>query len=190
MNLQLMALPFLFLIACGGSEPTSETKKTAGPAAKTEAVSKKAAPTPPPTPKPAAEPEVPVVVDDGTTVTINLTADDAMKFNTAEIKIAAGRTVKLNLKHIGKMPAKMMGHNFVLLAQGTDMAAFSAAGVTAPDSDYIAKAMADKVIAQTKMLGGGESDSIEFKAPAAGTYDFLCTFPGHSAIMKGKLIVS
>ena len=72
---------------------------------------------------------------------------------------------------------------------GTDMNAFAAAGVTAKDTDYIASTMADKVIAKTKMIGGGESDAIEFKAPAAGTYDFLCTFPGHSAIMKGKLIV-
>ena len=185
MKIQLLALPFLFLIACGGSEPAKESKKPAA-AAKTEAAPKKEAPAP----KPAPEPETPVVVDDGTVVTINLTANDAMQFNTAEIKIAAGRTVKLNLKHVGKMPAEMMGHNFVLLAQGTDLNAFSAAGVTAPKSDYIAKAMADKVIAKTKLLGGGQSDSIEFKAPAAGTYDFLCTFPGHSAIMKGKLIVS
>ncbi len=188
MTLKFLSLSLVFLAACGGSDAPTETKKTAGPPAKTEAAAKK--PAAPPTPKPEAKPVVPVVEDDGKVVTINLTANDAMQFNTAEIKISAGRTVKLTLKHVGKMPLEMMGHNFVLLAQGTDLNAFSAAGVTAKDSEYIAKSMADKVIAKTKLLGGGQSDSIEFKAPGPGTYEFLCTFPGHSAIMKGKLIVS
>ena len=187
MKMHLMTAAFLLTTACGGSDaPKAADAKPA--AAKTEAPAPKAAPAPPPKAEPA--PEVQIVVDDGTVATINLTANDAMQFNTAEIKVAAGRTIKLNLKHVGKMPAEMMGHNFVLLAQGTDISAFSAAGVTAKDTDYIAASMADKVIAKTKLLGGGESDAIEFKAPAAGTYDFICTFPGHSGIMKGKLIIS
>ena len=190
MKLHLLALSFVFLAACGGSDATQKADvqaEKATPAAKAEAAEEKPAPPPP---KPEEKPETPIVVDDGSVATVNLTANDAMKFNTAEIKIAAGRTVKLTLKHVGKMPVEMMGHNFVLLAEGTDLAAFSAAGVTAKDTDYIADSMKDKVLAQTKLIGGGASDSIEFAAPAPGTYDFLCTFPGHSAIMKGKLIVS
>ena len=46
------------------------------------------------------------------------------------------------------------------------------------------------VLAHTKLLGGGETDTVEFSAPAqAGEYPFLCTFPGHVALMRGKLIV-
>ena len=46
------------------------------------------------------------------------------------------------------------------------------------------------VLAHTKMLGPGESDMVEVTAPAeAGTYPYLCTFPGHFAIMKGVLVV-
>lgn len=187
MMIQLLPLALALTTACGGSDAPQQAD-TKPAAAKAEAPPAK--PAPAPENKPEPEPEVQIVVDDGTVATINLTANDAMQFNTAEIKIAAGRTVKLNLKHVGKMPAEMMGHNFVLLAAGTDVSAFSAAGVTAKDTDYIAASLADKVIAKTKLLGGGESDSIEFKAPAAGTYDFICTFPGHSGIMKGKLIVA
>jgi len=186
MTLSTLLLSFAFLAACGSSEapdPAPKAEKAA------EKAPEKKAEKPAPTPEPEPEAEVEIVVDDGTVVTVNLTASDAMQYNTTSIEVAAGRTIKLNLKHVGKMPADMMGHNFVLLASGTDMNAFAAAGVTAKDTDYIASTMADKVIAKTKMIGGGESDSIEFKAPAAGTYDFLCTFPGHSAIMKGKLIV-
>jgi azurin len=39
------------------------------------------------------------------------------------------------------------------------------------------------------MLGGGETTTIAFTAPAAGTYDYICSFPGHYGMMKGKLIV-
>ena len=149
MKTQIMTAAFLLTTACGGSDaPKAADAKPA--AAKTEAPAKKADPAPPPKAEPA--PEVQIVVDDGTVATINLTANDAMQFNTAEIKVAAGRTIKLNLKHVGKMPAEMMGHNFVLLAQGTDVNAFSAAGVTAKDTDYIPASMADKVIA--KSYGG------------------------------------
>lgn len=186
MKLHTLLLSLVFISSCGESEPTDQPKKAETKAAKTEAPAKPTAAKP----APAPEPELPIVVDDGKTATVNITANDIMKFNTAQIDISAGRTVKLTLKHVGTMPSKMMGHNFVLLAQGTDVDAFTAAGVTAQDTDFIAKSMDSKVLAKTKMLGGGESDTIEFKAPAPGTYDFICTFPGHSVIMKGKLIVS
>ena len=188
MKLQMLTLTMVFLAACGGGDTQKADAKPS--AEKPAAAAEKPAPKPAPAPEPEPEKKVEIVVDDGTVVTVNLEANDAMQFNTAEIKVAAGRTIKLNLKHVGKMPLKMMGHNFVLLAQGTDVAAFTTAGVTAPDTDYIAATDAEKVIAKTKLLGGGEADSIEFTAPAPGTYDFLCTFPGHSAIMKGKLIVT
>jgi azurin len=38
-------------------------------------------------------------------------------------------------------------------------------------------------------LGGGETDVIEFQAPPAGEYEFLCSFPGHYAMMRGKFVV-
>ncbi|HRN94472.1 MAG TPA: plastocyanin/azurin family copper-binding protein, partial [Chitinophagales bacterium] len=86
-------------------------------------------------------------------------------------------------------PVAAMGHNFVLLAQGTDLAKFATAAVAAKDNDYIPADLASSVIAHTKTIGGGETTEVEFPAPAAGTYDFLCSFPGHSAMMKGKFIV-
>ena len=106
-----------------------------------------------------------------------------------EIKVKAGQTVNLTLKHVGQMDKKVMGHNFVLLKKGTDLSAFGEAAVAAgPANEYIPNGGAD-VIAHTKLIGGGESDTISFKAPEAGTYDFICSFPGHLALMKGTFIV-
>ena len=59
-----------------------------------------------------------------------------MQFNVKEIKIAAGRTVKLT-KHIGKAPLATMGHNFVLLKAGTDVAAFAAKATAAKATGHI-----------------------------------------------------
>jgi azurin len=30
---------------------------------------------------------------------------------------------------------------------------------------------------------------VTFDAPPRGTYDFVCTFPGHATLMRGKFIV-
>ena len=50
--------------------------------------------------------------------------------------------------------------------------------------------MADKVIAKTKLVGAGESDTITFTAPAAGVYDYICTFPAHVTVgMHGVMTV-
>lgn len=112
-----------------------------------------------------------------------------MKFNLSELKAKEGETVKLILKHTGKAPLAAMGHNVVILAKGVDMAKFSSEAINAKDNDYIPKSMEADVIAHTKTIGGGETTEIEFTAQAKGTYDFLCSFPGHSAMMKGKFIV-
>ena len=44
----------------------------------------------------------------------------------------------------------------------------------------------DRIIAHTKLLNPGESDEIKFKGQIAGFYEFVCTFPGHSATMFGE----
>lgn len=126
-------------------------------------------------------------VDENVTEVV-LLATDLMKFNKEEIRVPAGKTVRLILRHTGVQPKEVMGHNFVLLAQGTDIPTFAAKAAAARDNDYIPQG-SDAVIVHTKMLGGGQSDVIEFEPPAPGTYDFICSFPGHYSLMQGKFIV-
>lgn len=126
-------------------------------------------------------------VDENVTEVL-LLANDQMKFDKDEIRVPAGKTVKFTLKHTGQQPVQVMGHNFVLLVQGTEIPAFAAKASAARDNDYIPQDT-DEVIEHTKMLGGGQSTTIEFEPPAPGTYDFICSFPGHYSLMKGKFIV-
>ncbi len=119
-------------------------------------------------------------------VKINLGSNDAMKFDKTEIKVKEGQKITLTLTHTGKMSKDLMGHNFVLLKKGTDLAKFAEAAMAAKDNNYIPN---EGVIAHTGIIGGGETTTVTFIAPAKGTYDFICSFPGHYGIMNGKFIV-
>lgn len=125
------------------------------------------------------------------TCTLNIEGDDLMKFNLTEMKVAADCTeVEMVLKHTGKLPVATMGHNWVL-TKTADVAAVANAGVTAGlAKDYLPAGDA-RIIAHTKMVGGGESTSVKFptsKLTKGGDYSFFCSFPGHYGLMKGKLI--
>ncbi len=127
-------------------------------------------------------------VEESSLSEVVLTSNDLMQFNKTEIKVKAGKKVKLTLKHIGKLEKKIMGHNFVLLKQGVSISAFGNHAATFAENEYIPEDTKD-IIVHTKLIGAGETTVIEFDAPAVGEYDFLCSFPGHYAIMKGKFIV-
>lgn len=120
---------------------------------------------------------------------LTIEGNDQMKYDKKQLRVKAGQKVKLTLTHVGTMDKSVMGHNWVLLAEGVDVATVGQAAVGAADNDHIPADMSDKIIVHTKMLGGGESDTIEFDAPAPGIYNFMCTFPGHYTLMQGKFIV-
>lgn len=120
-------------------------------------------------------------------VEITIEGSDQMKFNLSEIKVKAGDKVVLTLKHTGKLPKTAMGHNWVLLKSGTVVKDFAMEAMKAKDNEYIPEG--NDIIAHTDLVGGGEETTVEFTAPGKGEYDFICSFPGHYALMKGKFIV-
>ena len=130
------------------------------------------------------------VSEDGSTVTIRLTGDDMMKYNLNKIEVKEGQKIKLTLTHIGKMPVEAMGHNFVLLKPEITVEAFANEAALAKDNKYIPESQKDNIIAHTDMIGGGQSASIEFDAPAKGSYKYLCSFPAHYVNMQGDFIVN
>lgn len=138
---------------------------------------------------PAAQPEAVVIVTPDEAGVVHVTGSDQMRFSAGRINVKAGGTISIELKNAGTLPKEAMGHNLVVLKPGTDPMAFAMKAVSAKATDYMPADASDQVIAHTKLLGPGESDTIKFPAPAAGTYPFVCTFPGHAAIMKGVLVV-
>lgn len=115
-------------------------------------------------------------------------ANDAMQFNTKSITVPkACKSFTVTLKHVGKLPKTAMGHNFVV-SSTADMAAVNADGMKAgAGADYLKKDDA-RVIAHTKLIGGGETTTVDIprgKLKAGTDYSFYCTFPGHIGLMKG-----
>ena len=122
---------------------------------------------------------------------IEITGNDQMQYNIKAFEVTEGQKVVLSFKHIGQLPAIAMGHNVVILKSGTAVPAFATKCAPAKDTGYIPQDEESKkqMVAHTKMLGGGESEEITFTAPAAGDYPFMCSFPGHFAIMQGVMTV-
>ena len=111
-----------------------------------------------------------------------------MRFDTRKITVKSEKLVKLTLNHTGVLDAKVMGHNFVLLKKNVDVMDFANRAALASENEYI-PIDSDEVIVYTEMIGGGQVTSIEFMPPEIGVYDFICSFPGHYAMMRGKFIV-
>ncbi len=122
---------------------------------------------------------------------IEITGNDQMQYSTKAFEVTEGQKVVLSFKHIGQLPVIAMGHNVVILKAGTAIPTFAAKCAPAKDNEYIPDDAESKeqIVAHTKLLGGGESDEITFTAPAAGEYPFICSFPGHFAIMQGVMTV-
>jgi len=162
-----LAIGTLFLASCGGGgESKTEEKAPEAPAQE----------------EPAAAPEKEIVE-------VTIEGNDQMQFDKTLIEVKAGTKVRLTFKNVGTMPVESMGHNWTLLDQGVDLVAYATAAIAAKDNGYQPSDRYADPIIYTKILGPGESETIEFDAPAPGTYKYLCTFPGHYGQMQGDFIV-
>ena len=133
-----------------------------------------------------------VVVSVTSGAEIVITGNDTMQFDLKAFEVKAGEKVSLTLKNTGKLPKIAMGHNLVLLKKGVSAIAFGqkAMGAGANATNPLPDSVKEDVIASTKLLGPGESDTVSFTAPAdPGDYEYVCTFPGHFAMMRGTMTV-
>ena len=124
--------------------------------------------------------------------TISLKADDAMKFDQRSITVDhTCKAITINLTHVGKLPAATMGHNVVVTASSAFQAVAQAGAKAGMAGDYVPAGDA-RVIASTKLIGGGGKTSTSFpgsKLKAGGAYTFFCSAPGHWMLMRGQLVV-
>lgn len=131
--------------------------------------------------------------DDGAVAELDIEGNDQMKYNKNRLEAKPGQMVRITLKHVGKLPAQSMGHNIVILKADEDPFEFSTdtneQGGNLANS-YAPESVRGRVIALSKMVGGGESTSLEFQAPETpDEYPFLCSFPGHVGMMRGVFVV-
>ena len=119
---------------------------------------------------------------------IELTSNDQMQFNVRELVVPTDcAEVEVTLRHSGKLPAKTMGHDWVL-AKDSDMSGIITAGLAAGASRGYLPEHDARIIAATPIVGGGESATVKFATSllqAGARYAFFCTSPGHSTVMRG-----
>ena len=114
------------------------------------------------------------------------TAGEALQYAPAALNATAGQPVQVTFKN-GSAAQK---HNWVLV-KGSDAEAQKVDDAGAAAGEAAGYIPTDpNIVASVKLLNGGETGTASFAAPPAGTYTFLCTFPGHYvAGMKGTLTV-
>jgi len=112
------------------------------------------------------------------------TLGDQLKFSTNTLTATAGEEVVFEFNNT----AATQQHNWVLITTGIKDEIAAAGLAAGPAGNWIPDD--SRIIASTVLLNPGDSDQIQFIAPAAGTYQFTCTFPGHSATMFGTFEIS
>ncbi|MBT7650917.1 MAG: Azurin [Opitutae bacterium] len=123
---------------------------------------------------------------------VSISGNDLMQFSLKEFEVKAGEEVELEFKNAGSLPKIAMGHNLVILKEGVSAIAFGGkamqAGANATNA--LPDSVKGDVLAFTKLLGPGETEVVKFTAPKKpGIHQFVCTFPGHYAMMRGVMVV-
>lgn len=125
---------------------------------------------------------------------VTVEAGDSTKFSLSDFDIPQKSCPKftLHFKHHGKLPLEAMGHNVVITRTADfDDVVKDGRKEGGESTDYL-KPKDERVLAMTKMLGGGQEDTISIdtsKFKTGEDYTFFCSYPGHPANMHGKVNV-
>ncbi|WP_026631431.1 plastocyanin/azurin family copper-binding protein [Dyadobacter alkalitolerans] len=121
----------------------------------------------------------------GADVTINMATKPGLKFDKEILEVKAGSKVKLVFNNNDDML-----HNLVVTAPGKGEEVGQLAmdmGLNGTNAGYIPDTKS--VLFHTCLIQPETSQTIYFTAPKPGDYPFICSFPGHSFVMKGVMKV-
>lgn len=109
-------------------------------------------------------------------------------FEQDELSVEAGQQVTIVFKNTATSPA--MEHNVIVLNDNSDATInrVGQAALSAAANEYIPED--DAVLAATPLAKPGDTVEVTFTAPSEpGQYSYICTFPGHYAMMRGTMTV-
>jgi azurin len=110
---------------------------------------------------------------------------DGFEFDTNSITASSGTEVTIAFTN----PSAVNTHNLVIVEAGTKDLVAADGSAAGPTNNWVLPGDS-RVIANTILAGPGESAEVTFTAPAPGTYQFVCTFPGHNFTMFGEFVVN
>ena len=109
-----------------------------------------------------------------------------MKYKQTYLTADAGAKLKFTFRNPDDME-----HNFVLTSgkRGDSVGKAAAEmGLQGPAMDYVPET--PEVLVHTKLVAPETEESIYFVVPTEpGTYEYVCTVPGHYTVMRGVLVV-
>lgn len=108
-----------------------------------------------------------------------------MAYDQSLLTVNAGDKVVITL--VNENQAEGMYHNIVIVKLGSGQEVATAAIEAGKDKDFVPEN--PNVIAASEMAAPLETVTFEFTAPEKGSYNYICTYPGHFPKMIGKLIV-
>jgi azurin len=122
---------------------------------------------------------------------ITIEATDQMRYEEQTLPVATDCSeVEVTLRNTGKLPASVMGHDWVL-TKTSDVSAVANAGMSAGATNNYQKPGDKRIIASTNIIGGGESATVRFSLGLLDpkeSYTYFCSAPGHASLMKGRLV--
>ena len=127
----------------------------------------------------------------GVSVFVVKTVREQMRYDTARLVVEAGKPFELIVENTDVMP-----HNLLIVTPGARQAVAESVQTRRPDQldkkgrPYVPE-KDNRVLEATRLLEPGQKETIKMNAPGKeGEYEYVCTFPGHSMIMWGKLVVT
>lgn len=129
-----------------------------------------------------ARAELPLDESDTITVVAQGATMAEMKYDTKTIRVPANKEITIAL--VNQSTDATMPHNIVFIQKGTANDV-GQAGMQHKDNGYI-NPNEENVIAHSAVAPMGETVYLTFTTPKSGDYEFICSYPGHWGLMKGK----
>ncbi len=196
-NIVIAAAVGGFALFWGGALMIGTIRQTAGtkeaaspPATAPAAAAPAAAEAPAAAPAAAAAPAPAAASTEVIEITLKPDTANPLAYDTKEFTVKAGAKVKLTFNNVH--PTVPQPHNIVIGSAGSKDKLMGLAMQMATAPDGMAKGFipeAPEILFHTKLLQPNQTETIEFTAPAAGEYPYLCTFPGHAVLMNGVMKV-
>jgi azurin len=123
--------------------------------------------------------------DDLYVITASGNTMSEISYDITELRVPEETEITIRLHNTSSDP--YMLHNLVIIEKGkaSDVGQaggkFKDVGYVNPNDLY--------VIAHSPLSNPGETVEFTFVTPERGEYEFICTYPGHWGMMKGKFIV-
>ena len=118
------------------------------------------------------------------------TVREQMRYDTPRIVVEPGKAVEIIFENSDFMP-----HNLVITRPGTRDKIATIAALMKPDQmdgrgrTYVPDSV--DILSATKLIEAGQRAVLSITVPnEEGDMDYVCTFPGHSQLMWGQLIVT